>query len=90
MDHGTATITNSYNEGEIRATAIYNTVPAYSARPLYNVVAGGICGSCGAISGSHNSGNITSTYATQIFNGIAYFATSISADTYSDGTITTP
>ena len=72
-----ATIIDSYNEGNIIVTAKTN-----------EVTVGGICGFCGDITGSSNSGNITSKYATQYFNGIG-FRTGTLTNTEFTGTITT-
>ncbi len=75
-DTAGATIIDSYNTGDIIITAKTNEV---------NI--GGLCGHCGDISGSHNSGNIISSYATQYFDGIG-FRTGTVTDSYNDGTIT--
>ena len=72
-----ATIIDSYNTGDIIVTAKKDEVSV-----------GGLCGICSNISGSYNSGNITSKYATQYFDGIG-FRTLTVTDTEFTGTITT-
>ena len=71
-----ATIIDSYNEGDIIINAKINSV-----------LAAGLCGSCNSISGSTNSGNITSTYATTILEGIG-LAVNSTINTTNEGTIT--
>ena len=73
-----ATIIDSYNEGNLLVTAKTD-----------QVTFGGICGFCTSITGSHNSGNITSKYASQYFEGIAFRTFGEVADTYFDGEIIT-
>ena len=71
-----ATIIDSYNQGDIIIKAKIN-----------KVVAAGLCGSCDTISGSYNSGDITSVYATTILEGISA-AVNSTIDTTNEGTIT--
>ena len=73
-----ANIIDSYNEGNVIITAKTGTVNY-----------GGICGICNSITGSHNSGNITSKYASQYIDGISYRVFNTPTDTYFDGEITT-
>ena len=71
-----ATITDSYNDGDIIINAKINSV-----------LAAGLCGSCNSISGSTNSGNISSTYATTILEGIG-LAVNSTLNSSNEGTIT--
>jgi hypothetical protein len=76
-DRTGVTIIDSYNEGEILVTAKSPTVSV-----------GGLCAECTSISGSNNSGNITSKYASQYFEGLG-IATGTITDSTNTGTITT-
>ena len=72
-----ARIINSYNEGNLRITAKTNSVAA-----------GGLCAVCQDITNSTNTGNITSSYATQLFDGLGARVFGTITDSSNQGVIT--
>ena len=76
-DTSGARIIDSYNEGNLRITAKTNSVAA-----------GGLCAICHDITNSTNTGNITSSYATQLFDGLGARVFGTITDSSNQGVIT--